>query len=214
MPPGAVRCRQGPSGAVRGRQGPSGTVRYRQIPSGTVSYYQVLSGPMSNLKISLVAFEKSVDHGDHNENKIQWNLDNSNCREPPKKFELWVMLSLCFSHVATVASQFRSSIFHFLAKLSKICEIFFSCETKTMKLSLVHKNVNTSSHRIGNLMALTIVYQFELWLTVRDMPSKLSLSGQGPQNLVWVGQVFELSEVELTKFHVMLIDSQQFILLK
>jgi len=72
------------------------------------------------------------------------------------------MLSLCFSHVAIVVSPFRFSVFHFLAKLSKICEIFFSCEKKTMKLRLLHKNVNTSSHRKGNLMALTAVYQFEL----------------------------------------------------
>jgi len=72
------------------------------------------------------------------------------------------MLSLCISHVATVVSPFRSSVFHFLAKLSKICEIFFSCEKKTMKLNLLHKNVNTSSHRKGNLLALTAVYQFEL----------------------------------------------------
>ena len=43
------------------------------------------------------------------------------------------MLSLCFSHVATVASPFCSSVFHFLAKLSKTCEIFFSLEKKTMK---------------------------------------------------------------------------------
>ena len=54
-------------------------------------------------------------------------LDNSNCRGPPKRFELWVMLSLCFNHVATVAGPFRSSVFHFPAKLSKVCEIFFSC---------------------------------------------------------------------------------------
>ena len=71
------------------------------------------------------------------------------------------MLSLCFSHVATVASPFRSSIFHFLAQVSKIWEIF-SCEKKTIKLSLLHKNVNTFSRRKGNLMALTAVYQFEL----------------------------------------------------
>jgi len=109
------------------------------------------------------------------------------------------MLSLCISYAASVASLFRSSIFHFLAKLSKIGEIFFSCEKKTMKLSLLHKNVNTSSHRKGNLMALTAVYQFELWLKVRDMPSKLSLPRPG--SLVWVKQVFELSEVELTEFH-------------
>jgi len=31
-----------------------------------------------------------------------------------------------------------------------------------MKLSLLHKNVHTSSHRKGNVMALTAVYQFEL----------------------------------------------------
>jgi len=37
-------------------------------------------------------------------NKLQWNLDNSNCRGPPKslsyeKFELRVKRSLCFSHM-------------------------------------------------------------------------------------------------------------------
>jgi len=67
------------------------------------------------------------------------------------------MLSLYFSHVATVASPFYSSVFHFLAKLSRICEIFFPCEKKTMKLSLLQKNGNTSSHCKGNLMALTTV---------------------------------------------------------
>ena len=44
------------------------------------------------------------------------------------KFELWVMLSLCIRHVATVTRPFRSTVFHFLTKPSKICEIFFSCE--------------------------------------------------------------------------------------
>jgi len=68
------------------------------------------------------------------------------------------MLSLCFNHVATVASLFRSSVFHFLGKLSKICEIFFSREKKTIKLSLLHNNVKTSSHINGNLMALTAVF--------------------------------------------------------
>jgi len=68
------------------------------------------------------------------------------------------MLALCFNHVAAVASPFRSSVFYFLAKLSKICEIFFSREKKTMKLSLSHKNVNTSSRITGNLMALTAVF--------------------------------------------------------
>jgi len=72
------------------------------------------------------------------------------------------MLSLFFSHVATEASPFHSSVFHFLAKPSKICQIFFSCEKKKMTLSLLHKNVNTFSHRKGSLMALTMVYQFEL----------------------------------------------------
>jgi len=111
------------------------------------------------------------------------------------------MLSLYFNHVATVASPFRSSVIHFLAKLFKICEIFLSCENKTMKVSLLHKDLNTSSHIKGNLMALTTVYQFELWLKIRDTPSKLSLPRQGPWNLVWVKQVFELSQVELTEFH-------------
>jgi len=109
------------------------------------------------------------------------------------------MLSLCFSHVATIASPFHSCVFHFLAKFSKICEIFFSCEKKTMKLSLLHKDVNTSSHKKSNLMALTTVYQFELWLKVRDMSSKLSLPRRGQWNLVGVKQVFELSEVDLTR---------------
>ena len=72
------------------------------------------------------------------------------------------MLSHCFSHVATVARPFRSRIFHLLAKLFEIYEIFFSCEKRTMTLSSLHKNVNTSSHKKGNLMALTAVYQFEL----------------------------------------------------
>jgi len=71
------------------------------------------------------------------------------------------MLSLCFSHVTTIASPFHSSVFHFLAKLSKLCEIFFSCEKKEMMLCLLHKNVNISSHRKGNLMPQTAVYQFE-----------------------------------------------------
>jgi len=80
-----------------------------------------------------------------------------------EKFGLWVMLSVCFNqsyelcspYVATIASPLNSSVFHFLAKLSKICEIFFLCEKKTMKLSLLHKNVNTSSHIKRNLVALT-----------------------------------------------------------
>ena len=93
----------------------------------------------------------------------------------------------------TVASPFRSNVFHFLAKLS--------CEKEKIELSLFHKNVNTSSHRKGNLMALTADYQFELWVKVPELPTKLSLPRQGPWNLVWVKQVFELSEVELTAFH-------------
>jgi len=128
--------------------------------------------------------------------------------------KVWVMLSLCFNqsyelcspYVTTVAGPLSSSVFHFLAKLSKSCEIFLSCEKKIMKLSLLHKNVNTFSHRKGNLITLTAVYQFELWLKVREMPSKLSSPRQGLWlwSLVWVKQVFELSEVELTEFHCML----------
>ena len=74
------------------------------------------------------------------------------------------MLSLDFnqsyelcSPFALTMSPFRSNVFHFLAKLSKTCEIFFSCEKKTMKLSLLPNKVNTSSHIKGNLMALTAV---------------------------------------------------------
>jgi len=144
----------------------------------------------------------------------QWNLGNSKCRGSQEglsyeKLELWVLLSLffnqsyklCSPYVATVGSPFRSSVSHFLAKLSKICEIFFSCEKKKMKLSLLNKNVGTSGRIEGNLMALTSSCQFELWLKVGDVPSKLSLPRQGPWNLVWVKQVFELSEVEITKCH-------------
>jgi len=92
--------------------------------------------------------------------------------------ELWVMLSLCLNHVATVASLFRSSVFHFLAKLSKICEIFLSREKKTTKLSLLHKNVNTSSHIKGNLMAPTTVFsssydwKFEICLANYHYPGR------------------------------------------
>ena len=74
-----------------------------------------------------------------------------------EKFDLWVMLSLCFSHVATVVSPFCSIVFHFPAKLSKIWEIFFSVWKENNEINLVSKNVNTSSHRKGNLMALTAV---------------------------------------------------------
>jgi len=101
-----------------------------------------------------------------------------------EKFELWVMLSLCFSHVAIVASPSHSSVFHFLVKLFKIGD--FHVKKKSMKLCLSHKNVNISSHRKGNLMALTAVYHVQLWLKVRHKPSKLSLPRQGPWNLVWV----------------------------
>jgi len=69
------------------------------------------------------------------------------------------MLSLCFNHVATVASLFRFTVFHFLAKLVKLRgDSLPICEKKTMKLSLLHKNVNITSHIKGNLMALTAVY--------------------------------------------------------
>jgi len=48
------------------------------------------------------------------------------------------MISLCISHVVTVAGPFRSSVlFRCLAKLSKICEIFFSCEKKINEVKLV-----------------------------------------------------------------------------
>jgi len=47
------------------------------------------------------------------------------------------MLSLCISHVATVTSSFRSSVFHFLTKLSKICEIFFSRGKENNEVKLV-----------------------------------------------------------------------------
>ena len=125
------------------------------------------------------------------DNHLQWNMDHSNCMGWPKKF--WVIESLSY--------ELCSSVFQFLANLSKICEIFLACEKKTMMLCLLHKNVNTSSRRKGNLMALTAVYEFELWLKVQDMPSKLSSPRQRPWSLAWIKQVFQLSEVELTRFH-------------
>ena len=47
------------------------------------------------------------------------------------------MLSFYFAHVTTVASSFRSRVFNFLAKLSKICEISFSCEKENNEIKLV-----------------------------------------------------------------------------
>ena len=47
------------------------------------------------------------------------------------------MVSLCISHVATGASPFCSSVLHFLAKLSEICEIFVSCEKENNEVKLV-----------------------------------------------------------------------------
>jgi len=47
------------------------------------------------------------------------------------------MLSLYISHVTSVASLFRCSVLHILAKFSKICEIFFSCEKKNNEVRLV-----------------------------------------------------------------------------
>jgi len=52
-------------------------------------------------------------------------------------------------------------------------------------------------------------YQFKLWLKVRDMPSQLSLPRQGPWNFVWVKQVFEFSEFELTEFHCVYLFSKR-----
>jgi len=72
------------------------------------------------------------------------------------------------------------SVSYSLAKLSKICETLISCDKERLELSLLHKNVNTSSHRKGDLMALTTVYQYELWLKVWYIPSQLSLPRQGP----------------------------------
>ena len=118
------------------------------------------------------------------------------------------MLSLCSSHVTIMASPFRSSVFHFLAiNFLKFVRFSSHMKRKTLRLSLLHKKVNISSHRKGNLVALTTVDQLEVWLKVRDMPSKLSLPRPVPWNLVWVKQLFDLSEVELSEFHcIMLIE--------
>jgi len=47
------------------------------------------------------------------------------------------MLCLCISQVATVVSPFRSSVFPFLATLSKIYDILFTCEKKINEVELV-----------------------------------------------------------------------------
>jgi len=71
------------------------------------------------------------------------------------------MLSLCINHVATVANPF--ALVYSISWLNFLKFVRFSSHMKkTMKLGLLHKNVNTSGHREGNLMALTAVYQFEL----------------------------------------------------
>jgi len=71
------------------------------------------------------------------------------------------MLSL-FALAMWPASPFLSSVFRFVAKLCKIFAIFYSCEKKTMKLSLLHRNVDTFSPRKDILMAQTAVYQFQV----------------------------------------------------
>jgi len=95
------------------------------------------------------------------------------------------------------------SVSYFLAKLSKICETLFSCDKEGLELSLLHKNVNISSNRKGNLMALTAVYQFELYLKIWYIPSQLSLPRQGPWNLVWVNRVLNYPRSSYSSFTVM-----------
>ena len=55
---------------------------------------------------------------------------------------------------------------------------------------MLYKNVNTSSHRKGNLAALTTVYQLEIWPSNYHYP--------GDDHETWfelsVQQVFESSE--------------------
>jgi len=72
-----------------------------------------------------------------------------------EKFELRVMLSLSFTHVATKASLVYSMSW---LKFLKFVRFSSRREKKTMKLSLLHTTVNTSSCRKGNLMALTVLY--------------------------------------------------------
>jgi len=45
-----------------------------------------------------------------------------------------------------------------------------------MELSLLHKNVITSSHRKGSLVALITVYQFELWLKVQRYAQQIIIT--------------------------------------
>jgi len=69
--------------------------------------------------------------------QLKWKLRDSPIQCTVKLSLTRVTLSLCLNHVATVARLFRSSVFHFLATLSKICEIFFSLVKKAPKLSLL-----------------------------------------------------------------------------
>ena len=52
------------------------------------------------------------------------------------------MLSLGFSHVATIASPFFSSVFHFLAELSKICRDFLPMRKENNEIKLVTQECN------------------------------------------------------------------------
>ena len=56
------------------------------------------------------------------------------------------MLSLCFNHVATVASSFRSTVFHLLGELSKICEIFL-CEKIYNEIKLTEECPHIQPHK-------------------------------------------------------------------
>jgi len=69
-----------------------------------------------------------------------------------------------------------------------------------MKLSLLHKNVNTSSQRKGNLMALTGLSVRVITKSSR-YAQQIIITQAGPMKL----GLPELPEVELTEFHCILI---------
>jgi len=116
----------------------------------------------------------------YSETWIPWTAGDHKKSLSYEKFELWVMLSLCISHVATAL----------------VCSISWLNFLKFVKFS--------------NLVALTTVYQFGLWLKVPEVPSKVSLARQGPWNSVWVEQVFRVIRVAL---HLDIGPDKQYILI-
>jgi len=91
-------------------------------------------------------------------------------------YELWSPFALAMWPLGRV----HFALVCYISWLNFLRFVRFSSHVKrkTMKLNLLHKNVNISSHRKGDFVAPTTIYQFELWLKVRDMPSKFHYPGR------------------------------------